>query len=154
MAIEHKTDTSMIDPFLGFRFEVDLGGVKVACSDVTVPETSVENVEYRTGVDPNTKRMLSGLNGSGSITLKRGITKDMEALYKWCKDVQDKGIRGPELRKTVTITLLDEAKAPAAQWSFDNAWPIKYEIGDFAATSSDIVFETLEITHEGITRTL
>lgn len=150
MAIDHGDG---IDPYLGFRFEVDLGGTVVACSDVTLPDTSTEAVEYRVGTDPNTKRMLSGLNSSGSITLKRGITKDKDAFYQWRKDTEDKGIREGELRKTVTITLKDEAESPCAQWSLDNAWPIKYEIGDFAATSSDVVFETMELTHEGIIRT-
>ncbi len=56
-------------------------------------------------------------------------------------------------RQTVTITLLDINGEPAASWQVINAWPTKYTAPDFNATASEIAVETLELAHEGMTRT-
>lgn len=90
---------------------------------------------------------VPGLKKYGNITLKQGMT-DSKVLYDWLEP----GITGELERKTVTITLLDADESPAASWQAINAWPTKYTVPDFNATASEIAVETLEITHEGITR--
>ncbi|MBO4396202.1 MAG: phage tail protein, partial [Eubacterium sp.] len=62
------------------------------------------------------------------------------------------GVNGAVDRKTMTITLLDEEEAAAASWQVINAWPSRYTAPDFNAQSSEIAIETLEISHEGMTR--
>ena len=45
-------------------------------------------------------------------------------------------------------------KTPIATWQVINAWPTKYTAPDFNATSSEVAIETMELAHEGLTRTL
>ena len=56
-------------------------------------------------------------------------------------------------RKTISISILDEKGDKAASWQVINAWPCKYTAPDFNATSSEIAIESIEIAHEGLTRT-
>ena len=140
-----------VDPYRSYRFRVDLSGTASASafSEVTVPETTVDNVEYREGTDPTHVRQLSGLTKYGNITLKRGVTDSMD-LTTWFKTITDKGAEGN--RQNLTITLIDEAGADKTAWNVTNAWPTKLETGGFNATGNEVLIETLELVHEGIER--
>ncbi len=69
-------------------------------------------------------------------------------LYEWLDGITEGTIE----RKTVTITAIDEAGDDAASWQMINAWPVKYTAPDFNATGSEVAMESLEIAHEGLTR--
>lgn len=138
------------DPYRQFRFRVDVGDIQAGFSECTFADTSTDPVEYREGNELPVFRKLSGLTKFGNITLKWGITGDSINLYKWRKTIIDTGAEGA--RKTVLITLIDEAGQDQAQWQIDRAWPIKYDPPDFSAKGSEVAIETLEIVHEGFTR--
>ena len=137
------------DPYRNFRFKVECDGLQGASfSDVSGYDMSVNMAEYRNGDDETTTRKLPGLRKYSNITLKRGVTDDM-AFYKWVSQALDKG---KIERKSVTITLLDEEKADSASWQVVNAWPVKYSISEFKGTGNEVLIETLELAHEGMTR--
>jgi len=139
------------DPYRNFRFKVEVGGVKSAAfSEATVPETTVDNVEYREGTDPTHVRQLSGLTKFGNLTLKKGITDNMD-MFNWLKKVTDKGAQ--DNRQNITVTLIDETGADKCAWNIVQAWPLKIEESGFNATGNEVFIETLEIVHEGIERT-
>jgi phage tail-like protein len=50
------------------------------------------------------------------------------------------------------LLLIDEAGEDKAQWDVVEAWPIKYTPSDFSAKGNEVMMETLELVHEGITR--
>ncbi len=42
------------DPYRNFRYRVEIDGIQQAgFSEATVPDTTVEPVEYREGIEPN-----------------------------------------------------------------------------------------------------
>ncbi len=111
-------------------------------------DASIDVIEYREGDAVQTPMKLPGLKKYGNITLKQGLV-DSDVLYKW----METGFEADVDRKTITITLLDIAGEDAASWQVINAWPCKYTAPDFNATASEVAVETLEIAHEGMTRT-
>jgi phage tail-like protein len=80
-----------------------------------------------------------------NIILKRGWTADTK-LWIWRKKVID----GTTQRLSGTITLLDEARAPALRWNFTAGWPSKWEGPALNAKTSEVAIETMEIAHEGL----
>ncbi|NLW46379.1 MAG: phage tail protein [Firmicutes bacterium] len=139
-----------IDPYRNFRFRVVIDGIQVAgFSDATIPESSTDTVDYREGTDPPYQRKLSTLTKYGNVTLKKGLTDSMD-LYNWRKQVEDKGAAGA--RKNMSLILIDEEGKDKAQWDIVEAWPIKYDPSDFSAKGNEVLVESLDITHEGITR--
>ena len=56
-------------------------------------------------------------------------------------------------RKWGTITQLDTALNPKAEWKFFRGVPVKWEISEFDGSKSELAIETLEIAHEGLTYT-
>lgn len=138
------------DPFLGHSFRLEMSGIQIAgFSEVTIPDLSIEEVSYREGTDPYTRK-LAGMASVGSVTLKRGITESTE-LYDWFTDVAALGA-GMTQRKSVSIILVNQAGDEQARWNCSNAWPSKYETGSLDAKSSDVLVETLEIQVEAMAR--
>ncbi len=136
-------------PYRNFRFRVEIDGLEAGqFNEVTGFDATIDVVEYREGTDVITPRKLPGLIKYGNITLKWGACDTM-VLYDWLIDISE----GTVERKTVTITHIDEAGDDAASWQLINAWPVKYTAPDFNALGSEVAFETIELAHEGLTRT-
>ncbi|MCL6590422.1 MAG: phage tail protein [Firmicutes bacterium] len=139
------------DPYRNFRFKVVIDGIQLkgGFTEATIPDSSTDPVDYREGTDPVHQRKLSGLTKWGNITLKKGLTDSMD-LYNWRKSVEQKGALNN--RKNLSLILVDEEGADKAQWDIVEAWPIKYDPSDFNAKGNEVVIETLELVHEGVTR--
>jgi phage tail-like protein len=54
-------------------------------------------------------------------------------------------------RKSMTISLLDEAGAPTMMSTLVNAWPTKITGTDLKSDGNEVAVETIEIAHEGLT---
>jgi phage tail-like protein len=138
------------DPYRNFRFLLEIKGITQAgFSEVTMPDSTSEVVEYREGNDPATPRKLSGQVKYGNVTLKWGTTDSLE-LFEWRKLVEIGKLK--DARRSIAIILMDEAGNPAARWEFENAWPSKYKSPDLSAKGNEVAIETLEIAHEGMIR--
>ncbi len=132
-----------------FRYKVEIDGLVVGgFSEVSGFDAFIDMIEYRVVDKVQTPIKLPGLKKYGNITLKRG-TINSDIFYKWMETGFEKDID----RKTITITLMGVNGNDVASWKVVNAWPIKYTAPDFNATSSEVAIETLEIAHEGMTRT-
>jgi phage tail-like protein len=138
------------DPLRNFRFRLEIGGINEAhFSEVTGFDITTDAIDYREGDDPTHVRKLPGLTKYGNVTLKRGITDSMD-LYNWYKDV----VAGKIKRATVAIVVQNEAGQDAARFEIAEAWPSKYDPMDLNAKGNDVSIETLELTNEGVVRTV
>lgn len=137
-------------PYGKFRYKVEISGVTAGgFNEVSGFDASIDVIEYREGDHPMlTPLKMPGLRKYGNITLKQGVV-DTKAMYDWMA----KGLNGDVERQTITITIVDIAGNDTASWQVINAWPTKYTAPDFNATSSEVAIETMEIAHEGMTRT-
>ncbi len=139
------------DPFKNFKYLVEIDGVtQGGFSEVTIPDSTQDVIEYREGTDLITVRKQPGLIKYGNLTLKWGVTDSLE-LYNWRKMVEDGKIN--EARKNISINILDDMGQSVGRWEFENAWPTKYDAPDLKATGNEISIESIEIAHEGMKRT-
>lgn len=145
--------TGSVDPYRNFRFRVEIDGIQSAAfSDATISDSTTDPVEYREGTDAVYPRKLSTLAKYGNVTLKRGITTNMD-LYNWRQLVISQGTDVASTRKNVTVTLMDSSGADKVVWNLYNTWPTKYSTGDLSAKGSDVLVETLELVVEYMVRT-
>jgi len=136
------------DPLRNFRFRLEIDGIQQAgFSEATVPDTTMDVVEYREGNEVTTVRKLPGLTKYGNLSLKWGVTDSLD-LYNWHR----KAVDGNVQRKNVAVVLLDEAGNDKARFEFTNAWPSKYDGPDQNAKGNDVSIEMVEIVHEGMKR--
>jgi phage tail-like protein len=136
------------DPLPVFCFKIvisDMGG-EAFFKSVGGLKYEMEPVPVREGGQNATTYQLLGPTKWSNIVLKRGFTKDSR-LIAW----REEWLAGPGTRaETGTITLLDTALNPKAEWTFFRGMPVKWEITEFDASKSELAIETLEIAHEGI----
>jgi phage tail-like protein len=144
--------TQLTDPFRGFRFRVEIAGIQIASfSEASVPDISVDTVDYREGTDPIYKRPLSGLTNYGRLNLKKGLTTTLD-LYNWQQQVSQLGSGSPGARKNISLVLMDTAGAEGARWNIINAWPVKYDTTGLNASSTEVLVETLELAMDYMNR--
>jgi phage tail-like protein len=138
------TGGQRIDPYLNFRFLVEIDGIEQAgfmeCSGLG---SQIEVVEYRESSDPATVRKLAGKVMYPDIVLKWGVT-DSKELYQWHLQV----LRGNLVRKNGSVVLLDAQGSEKLRWNFTNAWPSKWAGPTLNAKGHDVAIEELTITCE------
>ena len=141
-----------LDPLRNFRYHLRINDIDQAgFSEVTIGDLSTDPIEYREGDETTTVRKLNGLNKYGNISLKWGITESME-LANWHQLIVDDSTPLDDVRKTVVITVQNEAGADKASFEIVKAWPCKYDPSDLNATGNEVAIDTLELCNEGIRR--
>lgn len=143
----------------GLKYEVEFDFVHAGFQEVTGLSDESEVADYRESTDPFAMRKLPGLSTYPVIALKRGLSQNDE-LLKWRQEIviAGRGARdervgsGREFRRNGIINLRDRAGVIRVTWQILHAWPSKLEWSDLSAGSSDVLIETLELTHEGLRR--
>ncbi len=144
------------NPYGAFNYLVALGGAQGdgsqgsiigGFSDVSGLGYEVKYSEYRNGNERfNTVRKVPNTFSLDEVTLKRGLVGS-DDLFAWLKGVRD-GTADP---RTVTITLLDEARNAVATWTLRRAQPKKWTGPTLAAKGGgEVAMEELHLVHEGI----
>jgi phage tail-like protein len=144
------------NPYGAFNFLVTLGGsqgdgsegtIVGGFSDVSGLGFEVSYSDYRNGNEKvNTVRHVPNTFKPDEITLKRGLVGS-DDLFVWLKTVRE-GTADP---RTVTITLLDEARSPVAAFKLLKAQPKKWVGPTLTAKGGgEVAMEELHLVHEGI----
>jgi len=134
------------DPFKSFSFRVEIDNVASASfKSVSGLAAEAEVIEYREGGDLSSSRKLPGRVRYPNVTLKRGLTTSPD-LWDWWQTVRDGAVE----RRTVVITLLNDAGEPVLRWRLREAWIAKIEASDLDAEGNEVAIETIELAHEGL----
>ena len=148
--------TQRDNPYSAFNYIVALGGgqgdgaegaIVGGFSDVSGLGMELNYAEYRNGNERfNTVRKVPNTNKLDDVTLKRGLVGSVD-LFNWLKTVRD----GTADARSISITLMDEARTPVATWRLRRAQPKKWVGPTLAAKGgSDVAMEELHLVHEGI----
>lgn len=140
------------DPLVGFHFALDVqGAVTGYFTEIGGLGSETELIEHKV-VTPTGQEVIQKIPGRlkwGEITLKRGVTAEMD-MWKWRKLVETGKIS--DARKNGSIIMYDEALKEIARWNFVNGWPSKVNGPQLQADSNAYGIEEMTIVHEGIER--
>jgi phage tail-like protein len=140
------------DPLVGFNFSIDVGGaIKGYFTEVAGLGSENEIIEQKVVNEKGVEVVLKipGRLKWGDITLKRGITSNMD-LWDWRKKVEEGKVK--DARKNGSIIMYNRELKEAARWNFINAWPSKISGPAPKSDGNEIGIEELTIVHELITR--
>lgn len=133
-----------IDPYRGFPFLLEVGGVIMArfreCSGLCA---EVNVVDYREGSDQSRERLE--IKTEVSITLNRGVTHLAE-LWKWRHSIVD----GAAERRSGSIIRRNETGSDVLRWKFTKAWLSKWTGASFHTADKSVALDSVEITVEQI----
>ncbi len=97
-----------------FHFKVEWDNDVMSFQEVSGLDVQSEEISYRRGDSPifSTVKM-PGLKKYSNVTMKKGIFKSDAKFRDWFNQIRMNTIG----RKTITISLMDEAGAPTMVWT-------------------------------------
>lgn len=135
-------------PYLvGFYFELSFPGEDAAFQEVSgiAKELGVEEIVC--GGENRFKYRLPTTASSQNLVLKRAIVPVGSQLITWCSNCIDQGLAQSITTNDVMLSLLDFEGNTVMQWTFYNAYPVKYSVSDFKSQESELVVETIELAY-------
>jgi phage tail-like protein len=138
-------------PLTTLHFQVSWGDSQQTSSFSEVSGLTMEAdaIDYRGGADKQLSvRKVPGLRKTGNVTLKRGImpTEAGNGLFEWYNSINSGSVQ----RRTVTVSLLNEARELVMTWKIRDAWPVKIEGPGLKGSGNEIAIETMELVNEGV----
>jgi phage tail-like protein len=115
---------------------MEVRGIESELSTETYTELNENRFEYKLPTKAKNKNLV----------LKRGIAKNTSPLVKWCKKVLE-DYQIPITTKTIQVSLLNANAQPIRMWVFNNAYPVKWSVGDFESKKNDLAIETIEFAY-------
>jgi len=142
-------------PLPKFHFQVNWNGQNLGFTEVTGLDFETQVIEYRDGFSkwPYSKLKQPGLTKYSDIVLKRGtFFGSNDAYTAWISSQKfQTGQDSVQLRRDVTISLMDEAHNPIITWTLSNAWVSKIQSTDLKADGNEVAIETMTLVHEQLT---
>lgn len=144
------------DPYKTYRFLVYFGNSATpvaAVSKVGAIKRSSDVIEYKEG---GNAVILKGLGRTKyePITLERGVTQDKDFItFANYAQVLDQGAPTTtlaNLRKEISIVLLNEAAQPVLRYTVHRCWVSEFQaLPDLDASANAIAIEHIKLENEG-----
>lgn len=140
--------SSRTDPYRNYRFSVEIDSLIVGgFSEVSGLERELETEAYNEGGANRFTHTFPDRMTHPNLTLKRGLT-DSETFWNWIQQVK----YGIVERKSGRILLLNTRGTEVWGWEFRDAYPVKWTGPELRADEGSVAFETVELTHRGLSK--
>ncbi len=142
------------DKFTNFKFCVEIDGIIGAgFNEITGMEIETDVIEYREGCDASTPRKFRGQTKYSDITLKRGMSSDLD-FWNLQRRTFDAftgalGFASPVYRFGMYIIQKDMSGAEVRVWRVEKGWVNKYTLTDFSGDGSEVAMEEITVANEG-----
>jgi phage tail-like protein len=144
-------------PPVGFYFALSFDGSGNNHTDAAFQEVSGLNVSLET------KEIVEGGQNEytyhlpvrakyNELVLSRGLITEGSDLSDWIEETLQGGLRDRITTRTITLHLLNEEASPLSTWTFNNAYPVKWEISNLNAERSSLVIESLTFRYNSFKR--
>jgi phage tail-like protein len=154
-------NVNRFDPYKTYRFLVFFGTSTTpvaAVSKVSNLTRSSNVIEYNEAGNAVTLKGLGRMKYE-PVTLERGVTQDHD-FETWANAAQVLDHGSPQtslanLRREITITLLNEEAQPVLRWILHRCWVSEYQaVSDLDAGANAVAIEHIKLENEGWERDL
>lgn len=148
MQDDGSAQSGAVWPLPQFHFVMKVDDIEMSFQEVSGLDVETVLLEYRAGNNAAfSKVKMPRMRRSGNVTLKHGVSARDSAFFDWVRQIKMNTIT----RKTMTISLMDEARKPTMVWTLQNAFPVKISGTDLHAESNEVAVESVEIACETFT---
>lgn len=124
------------------------GGADWSFSEVSGLDSSFDHQFYRDGMSHAFgPELLRGLRQPVTITLRRGIVRDRDALATWM-NIGGLPWSNVERKKNLRIVQVDEQGDALVAWTVVGAMPVKLQGPSFKASDNEVAVESMELVGE------
>jgi phage tail-like protein len=140
-----------------FYFTVRIGdladGVDSSLQEVSGISSEIEIEDVAEGGENGFVHRLPKAVKHPLLVLKRGVFVESSPLIRWCRQVLDSGLPSTIEPKLINLCLRNEEGDPIREWSFSDAYPVKWEIDGFSSTKNEVAIETISLSYTNCNRT-
>ncbi len=130
------------------RFDGEVLGEFTTANGINAGEFA--KMEIHTGESNVAAAQSPGKKKFDDLVLTKGATLD-EKLYAWWLQVGDEagqnGDIDPQYKRTVELDQLDRDGTPLITWTYYEAFPVKFNEGDFDANASEFRMVSVTIAY-------
>jgi phage tail-like protein len=87
-----------------------------------------------------------------NLVLKRGVVAENSRLAQWFSDTLGGTFAKPIRPRAVIVTLRNEKFDPLITWTFENAYPVSWDMSSMDSMQNAILTETMELSYNYFTR--
>lgn len=139
-----KDDIKASYPLPVYNYRVAIGSLTIGVSEISGLSVEYESVTYKHGfsfiMGP---KIIPGMRQPIKLTMKRGIVKQYDVLYRWLRDTYADPFKSA--KRDILIDLCDETGAPVVRWKVQGALPVRIDAPTFDANSNETAIETIEV---------
>ncbi|MGW8319783.1 MAG: phage tail protein [Candidatus Promineifilaceae bacterium] len=142
---DQPTILNSLQPLATFRFALDLSdgrGYSGVFTECKLPDVEWDVEELKEGGQNAFVHQLPSRRKMSRVTLKYGLTKDYD-LLDWYAKMMEEDFK--DLRRTVSIEILDSEHKPILRWNLHDAFPIKVTWPELRAGDNTIAIQSLEL---------
>jgi phage tail-like protein len=134
--------------YRNFRFRLEIDGIPAAgFNEIYGHDMSSEPIVYRDNDDSILYRIPNNIAKNCTLCLRKGVVHLLDML-NWISDCTS----GKISRISISLIAVDENGSDVATWYIKNALPKKYSTSNFQYAKHEVLFESLELVHEGMVR--
>lgn len=139
-------------PPSAFYFKVVIAPPLGLSTDTSFQEVSgIDNeLEVESVVEGGENRFVRQLPKGAkhsNLSLKRGIAPLTSPLVIWCKSTLESGFNLTIRPLPILVFLMNEDKMPIRGWSFESAYPLKWEVESFNSTKNEVAIEKIVLSY-------
>jgi phage tail-like protein len=128
-------------------FDTTLRDVDCSFREVSGIGAELETESVSEGGESRYVLQLPKAVKSQRLVLKRGVAPMRSRMVKWCTRVLEGDLSQPIVPKMMWVSLLSENGDPLRTWSFENAYPVKWEVEPFQSNKNEVALEKIELTY-------
>ncbi|HEY2044561.1 MAG TPA: phage tail protein [Jatrophihabitans sp.] len=153
-------DLIATDPIVARNFYLEVDGENLVLSGVSGLDIELEVVSVQQNGKDGKQQHIKTLGGvlkvpDLSITRMAPLSADNDPMWKWFKEIRDKGFKGgsrEDNRKNGSIVLYDSSNSEVGRFNFYNGWPSKIGTDALSTDSNDPMKESITLVVERIER--
>ncbi len=144
-------------PVSGLRFALSLGkfddnsgnkGYDASFQEISGITTEIPVEEIQEGGENRFVHRVPQPLKYSNLVLKRGVVTDSSDLSKWCQSTINSGFASHIELKDVLVRLLSDQNETILDWTFINAYPVKWEYSALDASKNQILVQTIELCYQ------
>jgi phage tail-like protein len=153
---------SIAYPLPAFYFTVSLagqglddamaGGPDASFSEITGLEASISTEDVQEGGQNQFVHKLPKGLTQRNLVMKRGVITQLSLMAEWAAATIGSTFATPIQTQTLVVMLLGPDHDPKFAWNIRRAWPVRWDWGSLNSTRNEVMVETMEFAHSGISR--
>lgn len=135
-----------------FSVQMEKDTSETAFQEVQGVDSQMETDAIRGGGENSYLYYLPKKISHSDLVLKRALAPRNSGFYIWCKRNLENTGSFKIITHLLLVCLLNEKNETLSSWTFENAYPVKWTLGNLDAMKNEILIENITFKYSSMKR--